>query len=89
MIFITFIFLNEERICLILFILVLEELSTYSAVGENFEKEAVRNVSAYDVGRFDVVFHRFKAGFDFGDHAAFYDALLGEVFYLACVYGGD
>ena len=49
----------------------------------------MRDVAAYDVGSLDVVFHRFKAGFDFGNHAAFYDALLGEVFYFAGVDRGD
>ena len=72
---------NALNIIVLLF-LVLEELGAYAAVSEDLEEEAVRNVAAYDVGSLDVVFHRFEAGFDFGDHAAFYDALLGEVFDL-------
>lgn len=67
----------------------MEELGAYAAVGEDLEKETVRYVAAYNMGGLDVVFHRFKAGFDFGDHAAFYDALFGEFFDLGGVNCGD
>ena len=67
----------------------MEELGAYAAVGEDLEKKAVRNVAAYDVGGFDVVFHRFEAGFDFGDHASFDDAFFGQLLDLGGVDGGD